>query len=118
MNTNKILVFDEDVKISHSLGVILQSYGYHVDTVVGGFEAIGMMAYENYKVVVSDFDLTREGGGIIYDFLEATKETHKLIFYTYEKSLTSPSSRYRRTIVVNKSEIQQLIEQIHVMMKK
>ncbi|MGZ7081107.1 MAG: response regulator transcription factor, partial [Thermoanaerobaculia bacterium] len=69
-STGRILVVDDDESIRTMIVRILSRENFHVDSARDGFEAIEMLAKEDYTTILLDLMMPRVDGLQVLRFLE------------------------------------------------
>ena len=77
-NGRKVLVADDDTLIRKLLGDLLSFYGYDVDCVSNGKEAIALIETGSYDVLITDYMMPEMNGLEVLDKLKLDPEAKKI----------------------------------------
>jgi CheY-like chemotaxis protein len=66
----RILVVEDEPDTREMLDIMLRWEGHHVDTVVGGREALELLAGNSYDVILSDLNMPGMSGKELYRRIE------------------------------------------------
>src|SRR5690554_850216 len=73
MNTQKILVVDDEQNIRDIFQTFLQDMGYNVSSAIDGFDALDKIAKESFDLYIIDIYMPRMGG---LELISRLKEMH------------------------------------------
>ncbi|HEU5162929.1 MAG TPA: response regulator [Thermoanaerobaculia bacterium] len=106
----RILVVDDEPSIRTMVRAVLERAGYEVATARNGFEAIEMIAAEDYDVVLLDVMMPKLDGLEVVDALK--KDNSPVLAHTYLLT-ASPSQRLLelpvRGVIVKPFDIHELV---------
>jgi len=57
MRKSDILVVDDDISCQKLLGIFLKSEGFDVRTTSGGIEALEILKYHKFRMIITDFNM-------------------------------------------------------------
>ena len=91
----RILVVDDEESIRLSLRQFLADAGYEADSAEAVDEAMGMLAAEEFDVVVSDIIMPRLTGVALLEAIKATSPEVEVILMTGEPTVDTASQAVR-----------------------
>lgn len=88
----KILIVDDEVLLLNLLQDILEGEGYKVATAVDAVDAIDLMQFEHFDIVLTDYDMPHLSGAELSVWIRKNRPEVKVIISTGMPSLTEQSS--------------------------
>lgn len=70
MSELKVLIVDDDDTIAFLEEEILKASGYEVDRASNGMEAVGLLEFNTYNIIVSDYLMPQMNGEQFYKYLQ------------------------------------------------
>ncbi|MCB0281141.1 MAG: response regulator [Calditrichae bacterium] len=78
----RILVVDDESSVLESLTELLKIHGFDCDGANGGFEAIRMIAENDYKIIISDVSMPDVSGTDLFRHLKDNGQKFRFVFLT------------------------------------
>lgn len=88
----KILIVDDEVLLLNLLQDILEGEGYKVSTAVDAVDAIDLMQFEHFDIVLTDYDMPHLSGAELSVWIRKNRPEAKVIISTGMPELTEQSS--------------------------
>lgn len=88
----KILIVDDEVLLLNLLQDILEGEGYKVATAVDAVDAIDLLQFEHFDIVLTDYDMPHLSGADLSSWIRKNRPETKVIISTGMPELTEKSS--------------------------